>query len=180
MNLGIVMIVDDEEMMREAVTEMLGDRAEKIIPAESGDAAIKKLEETDKINVVITDLKMPGMDGFALLDRMKVMDPSIPIVVMSGYSETFSVEEAMKRGAAEYILKPFKKEEINMIVDRALWRAASRSKNILLRYIMAANQALAQSNIPNKAELLGIGEKLRQSVDQNTQTAVQQVSSETQ
>jgi len=101
-------------------------------------------------------------------------------VVMSGYSETFSVEEAMKRGAAEYILKPFKKEEINMIVDRALWRAASRSKNILLRYIMAANQALAQSNIPNKAELLGIGEKLRQSVDQNTQTAVQQVSSETQ
>lgn len=180
MDLGIVMIVDDEEMMREAVTEMLGDRAEKIIPAENGAIAMKKLVEIDKINVIITDLKMPDVDGFELLDRIKRMDPNIPIVVMSGYSETFSVEEAMKRGAAEYILKPFKKEEINMIVDRALWRAASRSKNILLKYIMAANQALAQSNIPNKAELLSIGEKLRQSVDQNTQTAVQQVDSKTQ
>ena len=179
MNLGIAMIVDDEEMMREAVADMLKDRADEIIPAESGAAAIEKLEGTDKINIIITDLKMPGMDGFALLDRVKIMAPNIPIVVMSGYSETFSVEEAMKRGAAEYILKPFKKEEINMIVDRALWRAASRGKNALLRYILAANQALAQSNIPDKAELLGIGEKLRQSVDQNAQTAVQQVNSET-
>jgi len=180
MNLGIVMIVDDEEMMRETVTEMLEDRAEKIILAENGATAMEKLAETDKIDVVITDLKMPDVDGFALLDRIKIMDPNMPIVVMSGYSETFSVEEAMKRGAAEYILKPFKKEEINMIVDRALWRAASRSKNILLKYIMAANQALAQSNIPDKAELLGIGEKLRQSVDQNAQTAAQRVDNETQ
>lgn len=180
MNLGIAMIVDDEEMMRETVTEMLEDRAEKIIPAESGAVAIKKLEEIDRINIIITDLKMPGIDGFALLDRVKLTNPSIPVVVMSGYSETFSVEEAMKRGAAEYILKPFKKEEMNMIVDRALWRAASRGKNMLLRYILAANQALAQSNIPDKAELLGIGEKLRQSVDQNAQTAVQQVNNGTQ
>ncbi len=180
MDLGIVMIVDDEEMMRETVAEMLRDRAEKIIPAQSGAAAMRKLVEIDKINVVITDLKMPDVDGFELLDRMKLIDPNIPVVVMSGYSESFSVEEAMKRGAAEYILKPFKKEEINMIVDRALWRAASRGKNILLRYILAANQALAQSNIPDKAELMGIGEKLRQSVDQKAQTAVQQVSNETQ
>ena len=180
MNLGTVMIVDDEEMMREAVVEMLEDRAEKVVPAESGNAALEKLKESGQVNIVITDLKMPGMDGFALLDHIKIVDPNIPIVVMSGYSETFSVDEAMKRGATEYILKPFKKEEINMIVDRALWRAASKGKNALLRYIMAANQALAQSNIPDKAELLGIGEKLRQSIAQKTQNTTQQANQETQ
>ena len=180
MNLGTVMIVDDEEMMRETVIEMLEDRAEEIVSVESGNAALEKLKESLHVNIIITDLKMPGMDGFALLDNIRIMDPNIPIVVMSGYSETFSVDEAMKRGAAEYILKPFKKEEINMIVDRALWRFASKNKNVLLRYIMAANQALAQSNIPDKTELLSIGEKLRQSVAKKGQDMNQQANHEAQ
>jgi len=176
MNFGTVMVVEDEEMMRETVIEMLEERAEKVIPAESGNAALEKLKGEEKVNVVITDLKMPGIDGFTLLDRMKIVEPNIPIVVMSGYSETFSIEEAMKRGAAEYILKPFKKDEINMIVDRAMWRAASRSKNLLLRYILAANKAIAQSNILDKEELLSIGEKLKQSIARNAM--VQNISNE--
>jgi YesN/AraC family two-component response regulator len=130
MSIGTVLIVDDEPMMRDVVIEMLKDRAEKIIPAKNGEEALSLLRGTDEIDVVITDMKMPGMTGVQLLETVKMTNPCIPVIVMTGYSETFGLERIIKKGAEEYILKPFRKAEINMIVNKAIWRmSAFENKN---------------------------------------------------
>ena len=184
MDIGTVLVVDDEELMRDMVTEMLEDRAEKVISAQSGEKALEKLIEEEKVDVVITDMKMPGMNGFQLLERIKAIDPSIPVIFMTGYSDIFGIEEAMKIGVDEYILKPFKKEEINMLITRAQWRASSIYKRrligeikSLIQYITAANKVIVSSGYPSphKEKLLAIGEKIKQSIVQNVTDCLKQI-----
>ena len=130
MNISTILIADDEQLMRDVVLEMLRDRADRIILAENGQQALELMAEAEKVDIVIVDMKMPGVSGYQLLEKIKAIDPAIPVVIMTGHNETFSLEKVIKTGAEEYIAKPFRKDEINMIVDRAIWRAASRRENI--------------------------------------------------
>ena len=176
MEINTILVVDDEELMREMVVEMLEDRAENLIQAHSGEEALEMLAEEKKVDLVITDMKMPGMTGIQLVERVKAMNPSTPVVVMTGYSEIFTVEEAMKSGVDEYILKPFKKDEMNMLVTRAQWRASSIYKRrlledikVILEYVTVANKVIATSGYPspNKEDLMAMGERIRRSIAQS-------------
>ncbi|MBD3184885.1 response regulator [Candidatus Poribacteria bacterium] len=176
MNFEKILIVDDEEMMREMVTEMLEDQAKEIITAENAEEALEIFNNNGSFDAVLTDLKMPGMNGLQLLESIKGINPSMPVVVMTGYSEIFSVEEAMKSGVDEYILKPFKKDEIGMVMTRAKWRASSIYKRRLLEgvksmieYINTANKIIATSGYPSphKENLMAKGEEIKRSVARN-------------
>lgn len=84
-------------------------------------------------DIVITDLRMPEMSGFELLTELRAIDPEIPVLVMTGYSSVENAVEAMKRGAADFIKKPFDFEEMKLMVERTLRSVRLRNENRLLK-----------------------------------------------
>ena len=89
--------------------------------------------EAEGADLVITDLRMPGMTGFDLLSRLREIDTEVPVLVMTGYSSVENAVEAMKRGATDFIKKPFDFTELRLLMERALKNAELRAENRLLR-----------------------------------------------
>ncbi|MFP4610300.1 MAG: sigma-54-dependent transcriptional regulator, partial [Thiohalophilus sp.] len=84
-------------------------------------------------DVIITDLRMPGMNGFELLSEIRKVDSDVPVLVMTGYSSVENAIEAMKRGASDFIKKPFDFTELQLLVERTLKSARLRNENRLLK-----------------------------------------------
>lgn len=94
----------------------------------------------DGADVVITDLRMPGMTGFELLTQLRDIDQDVPILVMTGYSSVENAVEAMKRGASDFIKKPFDFSELRLLMERALKNARLRNENKLLKRQLGQNR----------------------------------------
>ena len=114
-----ILVVDDEKKMRHILQLMLEREGFKAEQAENGKVALAMLKEK-RFNLVITDLKMPEMDGMSLLDEAKKIDPDFPIMVITAYGTIENAVEAMRKGAIDYITKPFEEEEILITVKRCL------------------------------------------------------------
>jgi DNA-binding NtrC family response regulator len=114
-----ILVVDDEKKMRHILQLMLGREGFKAEQAENGKVALAMLKEK-RFDLVITDLKMPEMDGMSLLDEAKKIDPDFPIMVITAYGTIENAVEAMRKGAIDYITKPFEEEEILITVKRCL------------------------------------------------------------
>lgn len=99
-----------------------------------------KTFSADGADVVITDLRMPGMNGFDLLSELRNIDQDVPILVMTGYSSVENAVEAMKRGASDFIKKPFDFSELRLLMERALKNARLRNENKLLKRELGQNQ----------------------------------------
>ena len=121
-----ILIVDDEKMMRNLLSKILSREGYKIKTAEDGVAALEALK-TEKIDIIISDMKMPRMNGFELLKIVKKEHPQIGVIIMTAYGDTYTVKDALLLGADEYITKPFRSYEISMVVERAYWRILSAS-----------------------------------------------------
>jgi len=119
-----ILIVDDEEMMRNLLEKILSREGYRILTAVDGVEALEILK-ADSINLVISDMKMPRMDGFELLKVIKREHANIGIIIMTAYGDTYTVKDALLLGADEYITKPFKSYEISLVVERAYWRILS-------------------------------------------------------
>jgi len=119
-----ILVVDDELMMRNLLEKILMRDGYNIITAENGQDALEVLQR-DKIDIVISDMKMPEMNGFDLLKIIKKEYPRIGMIMMTAYGDTYTVKDALLLGADEYITKPFKSFEVSMIVERAYWRLLS-------------------------------------------------------
>ena len=94
----------------------------------------------DGADIVITDLRMPGMTGFELLTQLREIDQDVPILVMTGYSSVENAVEAMKRGASDFIKKPFDFSELRLLMERALKNARLRNENKLLKRQLGQNR----------------------------------------
>ena len=114
-----ILIVDDEQKMRHILQIMLEQRGYTIDQAASAEEALRLLE-TYQYSMVITDLKMPGMDGMALIREIKKIDPDYPVIVLTAYGSIESAVEAMQAGAIDYITKPFEEEKILLTVERSV------------------------------------------------------------
>ncbi len=121
-----ILIVDDEEMMRSLLEKILGREGYKIKTAEDGVAALDVLR-SEKIDIIISDMKMPRMNGFELLKIVKKEHPQIGVIIMTAYGDTYTVKDALLLGADEYMTKPFKSYEISLVVERTYWRILSAS-----------------------------------------------------
>lgn len=119
-----ILIVDDEEMMRNLLSKILLRENYQILTAEDGKAALK-IVRSEHIDIVISDIKMPRMNGFDLLKAIKEDFPDIGVIIMTAYGDTYTVKDALLLGADEYITKPFKSYEISLVVERAYWRILS-------------------------------------------------------
>ena len=121
-----ILIVDDEEMMRNLLNRILSREGYKIMSAEDGVVALEVLK-AEKVDIILSDMKMPRMNGFELLKIVKKEYPKIGVIIMTAYGDTYTVKDALLLGADEYITKPFKSYEISLVVERAYWRILSAS-----------------------------------------------------
>lgn len=119
-----ILVVDDEEMMRNLLDKILSREGYNIKTVEDGVHALDVLKN-EKIDMIISDIKMPRMNGFELLKNVKKDYPDIGIIIMTAYGDTYTVKDALLLGADEYITKPFKSYEISLVVERAYWRLLS-------------------------------------------------------
>ncbi len=116
-----ILVVDDEESMRDACSKILKKDGFLADTAKDGSAGLEKIEK-NKPDLVLIDLKMPGISGMEVLEKIKEIDPNIIPVVITGYSTVESAVEAMKRGAYDFLPKPFSPEELRIIIRRGLER----------------------------------------------------------
>ncbi|HDR68466.1 MAG TPA: response regulator [Bacteroidaceae bacterium] len=116
-----VLIIDDEESMRDSCSLILKKDGYLINTAENGNEGLKKLEEW-RPEFVLIDLKMPGIGGLEVLEKVKEIDPEIIPIVITGYATVESAVDAMKKGAYDFLPKPFTPEELRIIIKRGLER----------------------------------------------------------
>ena len=114
-----VLIVDDEEGIRESLKLILGDHYD-IILTDSGEQALRLVEGDPAIGLVLMDIKMPKVDGLDVLKEMKAKRPSLKVIMVTGYKAVETAGEAARLGASGYIIKPFKSDEILNTVKRNL------------------------------------------------------------
>ncbi|HEY5451321.1 MAG TPA: response regulator, partial [Polyangia bacterium] len=142
-----ILVVDDEKVIREILADFLSMEGYVVQAVEDGVAALEELKKRS-YNLVISDLKMPNMGGLELI--AKVTEESLPVltVIMTGFGTVETAIEAMKKGAYDYILKPFKVEEVIHIVQRGLDRQRLQHENIRLKdalSIYRISEAIASS-----------------------------------
>ena len=127
-----VLIVDDEESMRDFLSIMLHREGYQVDTAVDGAQAVVHLRDHN-YDLVISDIKMPRMTGLELLTHIKDRTPETVVLMVTAFSSTDEAVEAMKQGAYDYITKPFKNEEIRLIVKNALERRDLRRENLALK-----------------------------------------------
>jgi two-component system response regulator PilR (NtrC family) len=118
------MVVDDELMMRKLVEKVLIRDGFQVVLAKDGEEALRILAER-RVEIIISDIKMPRLNGFELLRSVKQQYPNIAVIMMTAYGDTYSVKDALLLGADEYVTKPFQSHEIALIVERTYWRVLS-------------------------------------------------------
>ncbi|HZH49860.1 MAG TPA: sigma-54 dependent transcriptional regulator [Nitrospira sp.] len=129
---GAILVIDDDADMREMIHDMLKDRGHQVTTAGSGQEALKLLGEGDYA-VVLSDLRMKGMQGIELLTEIKKTFPDISVILMTAFGSVETAVEAMKHGASDYLTKPVKKDELIRVVERVLREAALRREVSRLR-----------------------------------------------
>ena len=114
-----VLVVDDNAAVRESLVRILKGEGYKTIGAEDGRAALELLRQR-QVNLILTDLKMPNMDGLQLLRTVKMRFPEIKVILMTASVKVDMADEAIREGAYHFMQKPLKRLEILMVLARAL------------------------------------------------------------
>src|SRR5256885_3057996 len=127
-----VLLVEDEAALRQAVAEQLGDRGYHVEQADSGEAALARLAEF-AFDIIITDLRLPGLDGSAVVEAAVARYPDIIAIVVTGYGTVKDAVEAIKRGASDFVNKPFQIDELLHALDSAIEQRRLRTENAYLR-----------------------------------------------
>jgi two-component system NtrC family response regulator len=127
-----VLVVDDDASLRRVLEYNLAREGYAVLTADSGERALALLE-TERVDLVITDIKMPGMDGMDLLRRVRQASPETQVIVITAFGTIEMAVEAMKAGAFEYVTKPFKRDELSLAVRKALRLKSLESENARLK-----------------------------------------------
>jgi len=114
-----ILIVDDEKNYLVVLEALLGTEGYEIVTTDNAREAVRSIRESD-LDLVITDMKMPGMSGMELLEECKKIRPELPVIMMTAYGTIEMAVEAMKKKAYDYITKPFNNEELKLIIKKAL------------------------------------------------------------
>jgi DNA-binding NtrC family response regulator len=131
---GSVLVIDDEEVMREILEALLSREGYRVKVASTGEEGLE-LARSTSFDAAIVDVMMPGIDGIATLEELKKIDEDLPVVMVTAFASVETAISAMKRGAFDYITKPFKNDEVILVVRNAVER----------RQLVAENAALRQS-----------------------------------
>jgi two-component system response regulator PilR (NtrC family) len=130
-----ILVADDEQSMREFLDIMLKKEGYKVSLASNGEEVVK-LVDNDLFDLVLLDIRMPKLDGISALKKIKAIAPETVVIMITAYASADTAIKAMKEGAYDYITKPFKVEEIKLIIKNALEKKNLQKENILLKQVV--------------------------------------------
>jgi len=130
-----ILVADDEQSMREFLDIMLKKEGYKVSLASNGEEVVK-LIDNDLFDLVLLDIRMPKLDGISALKKIKAITPETIVIMITAYASADTAIKAMKEGAYDYITKPFKVEEIKLIIKNALEKINLQKENILLKQVV--------------------------------------------
>ncbi len=129
-----ILVIDDEQVMRDGCSRILSREGWSILCAENGSRGLEEINRRPHgIDVILLDLMMPGMSGMEVLDQIRAFDPNLLVIVITGYATVESAVEAMKKGAYDFIPKPFTPDQLRIVVRRALERRILQKETEFLR-----------------------------------------------
>lgn len=128
---GTILIVEDEAILRESMAELLEDEGFNILQAANGRIAYDILME-ETVDVVLSDIRMPEMDGIELLDKIKASLPETPVIIITAYGDITNAVDTMRHGACDYLVKPVQFDEMVSRINRVIQRQKQRSASRLL------------------------------------------------
>jgi len=140
-----ILVIDDETVIRDLMMEILASDGHDVIGAETAERAISLLDDRDDFDLVISDVVMPGLSGLELLETVRAQRASLPVVLVTGAGTYDTLSQALTRGAAGLITKPFAHAELKEAAAHALERA-SRSREELRERLLAPTLASALAN----------------------------------
>jgi len=127
-----VLLVDDDQRFVRNTSKLLSNRGFEVVPAFEGLEALKKVDEQGRdIDVVVLDMKMPGMDGVSVLEQIKRIDPDLEVIMLTGYATSESGIEAIRQGAFDYLVKPCEIEDLTAKIRQACEVESIRRKPLL-------------------------------------------------
>jgi len=144
-----ILIVDDEPLVRSSLSELLTLLGYTVSTAGNGKEALELLRDYTA-DIIITDIKMPEMDGIQLLNQVKKRHPEVPVILITGYGSIDSAVEAMKQGAYDYITKPIVDSEIKIVIERLMQQRQLQEENIRLKEQLSVSQRERFHNIVGK------------------------------
>ncbi len=161
-----ILIVDDEQSMRDFLSIMLKKEGYEVASADTAGSGLKAVQG-EIFDLVISDVKMPGMDGIELLKALKEISPETVVVMITAHATAETAVEAMKLGAYDYITKPFKVDEIKLVIQKALEKRLLRKENILLKREMESRVGF-ENFIGSSEPMLKVFKLIRQVADTNS------------
>jgi len=127
-----ILVVDDDPIIRKSLRELLRLEGYDVDTAADGNEALKRLEQSP-VDVVLTDVKMPAVDGFQLLAKIKASSPDIVVILITGYGTIEDAVNGIKAGAYEYVTKPLNDDEIKLVINKSLEQMRLRKENESLK-----------------------------------------------
>lgn len=125
--MGKILIVDDELDILELLEMIIAERTSHQVVTTNNPLEVPPLLKQDPFDLLITDLRMPGLSGMDLIREAQTIDPDMPVIVITAYGSSQSAEEAITEGAYDYITKPFRKDQIIITINRAMeWHAMKK------------------------------------------------------
>ncbi|MBA3335887.1 MAG: sigma-54-dependent Fis family transcriptional regulator, partial [Acidobacteria bacterium] len=150
-----ILLAEDDDNLRRVLEFQLSEAGYKILTAPDGAQALEVFTNND-FDCVITDLRMPKLSGLELLEKIKLLNPEIPVIVITAFGEVETAVSAMKAGAFDYINKPFNRDEILLTLERALNFSETKNENRRLREIIKKEfriENLVGDSLPMQAVL---------------------------
>ncbi len=162
-----ILLVDDEEIIHQTIGGYLKDAGHRVESQYRADAALKRIEKTE-YDLAMVDIRMPEMDGLSLLSEIKKNQPILPVVMITGHANMETVIEALRSGAADFLVKPIKLLELDAVIEKSLYVRYLRYKNRHLNEIIGGIQSVYDRR-SGKQVLIGLS-----SETQHIRTQIQQ------
>ncbi len=157
---AVILIVEDEKNAREGIREAVSSPGRAVLTAENGFQA-EEIVRNRSVDLVISDLKMPGMTGLELLKKVQAFSPNTIFIIMTAYGTVGTAVEAMKKGAYDYLTKPIHLDQLEILISRALKERALEAENVYLK-----EQLQKQYGLENMIGHSGVMEKVFETIRQ--------------
>ena len=167
-----VLVVDDEEIMREILESLLAKEGCQVTLAASGEEAIE-VAKTQTFDAAIVDVMMPGIDGIATLEELKRLDEELPVVIITAFGTAANTREAFKRGAFDFVEKPFKNDDVLLVVRNATAQRRLLVENQTLRQSLLEQGQRFSDIIGNSPRMHRVFHLIRQAAPSRTTILVQ-------
>ncbi len=154
-----ILVVDDEEIVRESLSSWLEEDGYEVVTAENGARALERLPERDW-TLLLVDLKMPGMDGIQLMEEVRKVRPDLVILIMTAFATVDTAVNAMKKGAYDYLVKPFNPEDLSLSIRKIVEHQKLVQENVFLRKELKKQYRL-HDMISKNDEMMGIFDMVR-------------------